>query len=155
MRLTLFIVVGMLWGCQTQNDSSLILVEVDSEQLTAAEIHAHLPKGMSAQDSAAFCSAYIQQWTREQVLKMEAGKLSAPADLEIQLDRFKNQLLVQSLREKIISDRIGQSQNMKSDSTQTGLSEEVILENKKWQIWEQYQTELLKKYEAEGKIKKQ
>ena len=86
---------------------------------------------------------------------MEAGKLSAPADLEIQLDRFKNQLLVQSLREKIISDRIGQSQNMKPDSTQTGLSEEVILENKKWQIWEQYQTELLKKYEAEGKIKKQ
>lgn len=72
----------------------------------------------------------------------------------MKLERFKNQLLVQGLREKVISEGIGANQNTKTDSTQMGMSEEVILESKKWTIWQQYQTELIKKYEAEGLIKK-
>jgi hypothetical protein len=85
---------------------------------------------------------------------LEAEKIPAPADLDMKLERFKNQLLVQGLREKVISEGISANQNTKTDSTQMGMSEEVILESKKWTIWQQYQTELIKKYEAEGLIKK-
>jgi hypothetical protein len=154
MRLAVFIFGAMLCACQGKDNSSLILAEVGGEKLTASEIQTHLPKGLEAKDSALFCSAYTEQWIREQVLKMEAEKLTAPAELELQVERFRQQLLVQSLKEKVIADRIGLHQNTKADTTETGLSEEINLENKKWQIWENFQTELLKAYEAEGKIKK-
>jgi hypothetical protein len=91
---------------------------------------------------------------QDEVLKLEAEKITAPPDLDIKVERFKNQLLIQELREKVIAEGISENQNSKKDTNQMGMSEEVLLENKKWKIWQQYQIEVVQKYEAEGLIKK-
>jgi hypothetical protein len=139
MKLIPFIVLVLFLSCGTSDNNEITLAQVGDEKLSQSTLSDILPKGLSAADSATFCNAFVQQWIQDQVLKLE---------------RFKNQLLVQGLREKVISEGIGANQNTKTDSTQMGMSEEVILESKKWTIWQQYQTELIKKYEAEGLIKK-
>jgi hypothetical protein len=60
-------------------------------------------------------------------------------------------LLIQELREKVIAEGIGENQNSLKDSNQIDMSQEVSLENKKWKIWQEYQTEVIKKYESEYK----
>ena len=154
MKLIPFIVLVLFLSCGTSENNEITLAQVGDEKLSQSTISDILPKGLSATDSATFCKAFVQQWIQDQVLKLEAEKIPAPADLDMKLERFKNQLLVQGLRDKVISEGIGANQNTKTDSTQMGMSEEVILESKKWTIWQQYQTELIKKYEAEGLIKK-
>ncbi len=153
MKLIPFIVLVLFLSCGTSENNEIILAQVGDEKLSQSTMSDLLPKGLSAKDSTIFCKAFVQQWIQDQVLKLEAEKIPAPADLDMKLERFKNQLLVQGLREKVISEGIGVNQNTKTDSSQIGMSEDVILEGKKWLIWQQYQTELIKKYEAEGLIK--
>lgn len=154
MKLISFIVLVLFLSCGTSENNEITLAQVGDEKLSQSSMSEILPKGLSAADSATFCQAFVQQWIQDQVLQLEAEKIQAPADLDMKLERFKNQLLIQGLREKIISEGIAANQNTKTDSTQMGMSEEVIQESKKWTIWQQYQTELIKKYEAEGLIKK-
>jgi hypothetical protein len=152
----LFPLIGFLifLSCGASRNNENTLAQVGDEKLNLSTLAAQLPKGLNAADSASFSKAYIEQWIQAQVLKMEAEKNPVPADLDLKIERFKNQLLIQELREKVISERIGENQNTKKDSSEMGMSEDVILESKKWTIWQQYQSEILKKYEAEGLIKK-
>ena len=154
MRFISFIVLLLLISCGSSQNNEKTLAQVGDEKLSQSTMSDLLPKGLSAKDSTIFCKAFVQQWIQNQVLKLEAEKIPAPADLDMKLERFKNQLLVQELREKVISERIGENQNTRKDSSEIGMSEDVILESKKWTIWQQYQSEILKKYEAEGLIKK-
>ena len=154
MRFISYIVLLLFISCGSSPNNETTLVQVGDAKLYQSAMAAHLPKGLNAADSATFCNAFVQQWIQDQVLRMEAEKKPVPADLDLKIERFKNQLLVQELREKVISEGIGENHNAKADSNQVGMSEEVVLESKKWMIWQQYQTELLRKYEAEGLIKK-
>lgn len=154
MRFFQCIILISFISCGLTGSKEVILAQVGDEKLDQSLLLAQLPKGLNATDSVAFCKAFIQQWVQDEVLKLEAEKITAPADLDIKVERFKNQLLVQELREKVIAEGIGENQNSNKDSSQMDMSEEVLLESKKWKIWQQYQIELLKKYEAEGLIKK-
>ncbi len=154
MRFFQCIILISFISCGLTGSKEVILAQVGDEKLDQSLLLAQLPKGLNATDSVAFCKAFIQQWVQDEGLKLEAEKITAPADLDIKVERFKNQLLVQELREKVIAEGIGENQNSNKDSSQMDMSEEVLLESKKWKIWQQYQIELLKKYEAEGLIKK-
>ncbi len=154
MRLPTLIGLLLFLSCASSQNNEKTLAQVGDEKLNISTLAELMPKGLSAADSASYSKAYIEQWIQDQVLKMEAEKNPVPADLDLKLERFKSQLLVQELREKVISERIGENQNIKKDSSEMDMSEDVILENNKWTIWKQYQSEILKKYEAEGLIKK-
>ena len=154
MRLLSLIGLLLFLSCGSSQNNEKILAQVGDEKLNLSTLAEQMPKGLNAADSASFSNAYIEQWIQDQVLKMEAEKNAVPADLDLKLERLKSQLLVQELREKVISERIGENQNIKKDSSEMDMSEDVILENNKWTIWKQYQSEILKKYEAEGLIKK-
>ena len=154
MRLFQCIILISFISCGLTGSKEIILAQVGDEKLDQSLLLAQLPKGLNATDSVAFCKAFIQQWVQDEVLKLEAEKITAPADLDVKVERFKNQLLVQELREKVIAEGIGENQNSLKDSNQIDMSQEVLLENKKWKIWQEYQTEVIKKYEAEGLIKK-
>jgi len=154
MRIFPFIIVSLLLSCKSSKSDDTPLAQVGDERLLQSELMEQMPKDISSSDSAQFCESFIRQWIQEQAMKMEAEKLPEPADLNTKIDRYKNQLLIQSLREKIISERISENQTSKADTTANGMSEAAQQENKKWLIWQQYQDELIKKYEAEGLIKK-
>jgi hypothetical protein len=154
MKLFQCIMFVSLISCGLSGNKEIILAEVGDEKLDQSLLLAQLPKGLNPADSATFCKAFIQQWVQDEVLKLEAEKITAPPDLDIKVERFKNQLLIQELREKVIAEGIGENQNSKKDTNQIDVSEEVLLESKKWKIWQQYQIEVVKKYEAEGLIKK-
>lgn len=154
MKFFLFIIVVLFSSCGSSESQEETVAQVGDEKLYRSAISAQLPKGLDISDSTALSNAFIAQWIQEQVLKMEAEKIPTPLDLEQKIDRYKNQLLIQGLKDKVVSERLSDNQQMKKDSSQTGMSEEVLLENRKWTIWEEYQKELLKKYEADGLIKK-
>jgi hypothetical protein len=154
MRLLSLIGLLLFLSCGSSQNNEKILAQVGDEKLNLSTLAEQMPKGLNAADSASFSNAYIEQWIQDQVLKMEAEKNAVPADLDLKLERLKSQLLVQELREKVISERIGENQKIKKDSSEMDMSEDIILENNKWMIWKQYQSEILKKYEAEGLIKK-
>jgi hypothetical protein len=154
MRIYPFIIVSLLLSCKSSQSDDTPLAHVGDEILFQSEVMEQMPKDISSSDSAQFCESFIQQWIQEQAMKMEAEKLPEPSDMNVKIDRYKNQLLIQALREKIISERISENQTVKIDSAVTGMSVAAQQENKKWLIWQQYQDELIKKYEAEGLIKK-
>ena len=154
MRFISFIVLLLLISCGSSQNNEKTLAQVGDEKLNLSTLAAQVPKGLNAADSASFSKSYIEQWIQDQVLKMEAEKNPVPADLDLKIERFKNQLLVQELREKVIAEGIGENQNSNKDTNEKDMSEAVLLESKKWKIWQQYQIEVLKKYEAEGLIKK-
>ncbi len=154
MKMFQCIMFVSLISCGLAGNKEIILAQVGDEKLDQSLLLAQLPKGLNSADSATFCKAFIQQWVLDEVLKLEAEKITAPPDLDIKVERFKNQLLIQELREKVIAEGISENQNSKKDTNQMGMSEEVLLENKKWKIWQQYQIEVVQKYEAEGLIKK-
>ncbi len=154
MRILFSIFLLLILSCNQSTSNELALAQVGDEQLLPSDVAGIMPEDLHGTDSIAFCKAYIQQWIQEQVMTMEAKKLPEPADMNVKIDRYKNQLFVQTLREKIISERISENQNLKADSSMTGLSEAAQQESKRWRIWQQYQEEVIKKYEAEGLIKK-
>lgn len=154
MRILFSIFLLLFLSCNQSTSNELALAQVGDELLMPSDVAGIIPEDLHGADSIAFCKSYIQQWIQEQVMTLEAKKLPEPADMNVKIDRYKNQLFVQTLREKIISERISENQNLKADSSMAGLSEAAQQESKKWQIWQQYQEEVLKKYEAEGLIKK-
>ncbi len=154
MRLFQCIMLISFISCGLTGNKEVILAQVGDEKLDQSLLLSQLPQGLNASDSTEFCKAFIQQWVQDEVLKLEAEKITAPADLDVKVERFKNQLLVQELREKVIAEGIGDNQNLNKDTNQIDMSEAVLLESRKWKIWQQYQIEVLKKYEAEGLIKK-
>lgn len=154
MRIYTFIIVLLLLSCKSSKNNDTPLAQVGDVSLYASELLEKMPKDIPSADSAQFCASYIRQWIQDQAMKIEAEKLPEPTDLNVKIERYKNQLLIQALREKVISERISDNQSVKADSSMNDMSETAQNEYKKWLIWQQYQDELIKKYEGEGLIKK-
>lgn len=152
MRIIAIIAVFGFWACNGSKGKENAIATLGEHVLTASEVSSLMPKGLSNQDSVTFCNDYVQQWIKEKALIEESKNINLPPDFEAKLEKYKSQLRIQALMESVVSNVNANNQNAMSDSNWKGLPEEVILENKKWRMWEQYQVDLVAKYQSEGKI---
>lgn len=152
MRIIAIIALIVFSACRSSKGKENAIATLGDHVLMASEVSSLMPKGLSTQDSVSFCNDYVEQWIKEKALIEESKSIDLPPDFEAKLEKYKSQLLIQALMESVVSNVNANNQNAISDSNWKGLPEEVLLENKKWRMWEQYQVELVAKYQSEGKI---
>ncbi len=88
-----------------QADSSPILAEIGNKTLTVEEAMANIPKIAMEQDTIRALENYRSQWLNTQIMIREAERFQLDENPEIKkrLDRLKNQLLEDALKEHILA----------------------------------------------------
>jgi hypothetical protein len=117
-----------------------------------------LPAGLKGKDSLEWCNQWIAQWALEQLLLEDAEKLEEPADFQQKVNQYENQLRIQALKEKIVSEQFDpQSVKVKIEDADTShaiSAKESAIEMKKMEIWQNYQSQLINQAIQSGKWKK-
>ena len=89
-------------GCRRQGDDSRLLATVYGHELHASNLEGLVGEGVSAEDSAAIVSSYVEQWIRQTVLLSKAEK-NITDNFERQLNEYKNSLLIYAYEQKIVN----------------------------------------------------
>lgn len=94
----------LVTSCSNRRDK--VVAQVYYHKLYQSEIAKAMPKGLSPNDSLALVNDFIDDWIREQLLLHEAEKgLSVKEkNFDKQLEEYRNNLLVNTYYEKLISD---------------------------------------------------
>lgn len=89
-------------GCQRHGDDSPLLASVYGHELHASDLAGLVGDGVSAEDSAAIVTGYIEQWIRQTVLLSKAEK-NITDNFDRQLREYKNSLLIYAYEQKIVN----------------------------------------------------
>ncbi len=160
MRTSVFIAFtsSLIWFSCAQKSQSDVIAKVGDATLSKATLMQSMPQGIKGKDSADWCNQWIENWALEQLLLENIQELEEPADIEEKTNIYRNQLLIQALKEKIIAEQFDpQSVQIKpaeNDSTDALGAKEVAIETKKMEIWQNYQSQLIKQAVESGKWKK-
>ncbi|MEX0661700.1 MAG: hypothetical protein WD381_07490 [Balneolaceae bacterium] len=89
-----------------QTDSSPVIAQIGNNTLTLEEAITRIPKIALEQDTVQALEEYKRQWLNTQILIDEAERFQLDEEPEIQnrLDRLKNQLLEDALKEHILAE---------------------------------------------------
>lgn len=83
----------------TADVPSNVLAKVGEQQLTEGDVRALVPSGLSADDSLAFVSAYVNKWVDEQLLTEVALKELGPTDeIDRLTEQYRRQLIMWEYR---------------------------------------------------------
>lgn len=155
----LFLIISAvgLFSCQSKNNTEVV-AKVGEHELSKSLLVQSLPAGIKGQDSVQWCNQWIEQWVVEQLLLDNANELDDPTNLDILLKKYENQLRIQSLKEKVISEQFD-SQSVKAkeqeaDSLSALSAKEMAIEIKKMEIWQNYQKQLMDNAIQTGQWKK-
>ena len=99
--LALLLAVVLLAACRRGGDDSPVVARVFDHELHRSDLAGVVPSGVSADDSAAIVSAYIEQWVRQTVLLDKAEK-NVKDDFERQLGEYRNSLLIYAYERQIV-----------------------------------------------------
>jgi len=97
-------------GCKKQNpalnESDAIVATVQDRTLSLSTLNQIIHENARSEDSMAMANAYIDQWTRDQLMMKEASRLfSTNEEVERLVKNYKESLLKHQLEEKIIAER--------------------------------------------------
>ena len=106
-RLPLLIVpllLLLLSSCHRHEDK--VMAQVYYHKLYESEVLKNMPTGLSPADSIALVNDFIDNWVREQLILHEAEKRLSPREknFDRQLEEYRNNLLINTYFNKIISD---------------------------------------------------
>lgn len=153
----LFFSAPFFFSCQPKNNTEVV-VTVGEHELSKSLLVQSLPPGLKGQDSIQWCNQWIEQWVIEQLLLDNAKELDDPANLDILLKNYENQLRIQSLKEKVISEQFDpqsvKAKAQEADSLSALSAKEMAVENKKMEIWQNYQRQLMENAIQTGQWKK-
>ena len=100
---SIFILTALLaCSCHHQDDETPLLASVYGIELLSSELKGRVGDGVSAEDSAAIVSSYVEQWIRQTVLLVKAEK-NITDNFDQQLSEYKNSLLIYAYEQKIVN----------------------------------------------------
>lgn len=155
--LLLFFSALFLFSCQPKNNTEVV-AKVGEHELSKSLLIQSLPTGLKGQDSIQWCNQWIEQWVIEQLLLDNAKELDDPANLDILLKNYENQLRIQLLKEKVISEQFDpqtvKAKAQEADSLSALSAKDMAVEIKKMEIWQNYQKQLMENAIQTGQWKK-
>ncbi len=77
-----------------QIDESDALVKVGKSVLTANELYAALPRGLSQEDSTKFAHAYIKSWINSQLVRQVAANEVDMTEIDKMVDQYRDELIM-------------------------------------------------------------
>lgn len=96
----LLITVLLFAGCHRSDDTPVVARVYDHE-LHRSDLAGIVPAGISAEDSAAIISNYVDQWVRQTVVLAKAEK-NVKQDFTRQLGEYRNSLLTYAYERQIV-----------------------------------------------------
>jgi len=113
-----------------QDPSDILLAQVGQNKLYYSQLDGMVTEEMTSQDSFLMTNAYVERWTREQVLLIEAER-SLPSDIDVDalVEDYRRSLLRLNYEELILKTKL--------DSLITDAELEAFYEKNK----DQYQLE--------------
>ncbi len=96
-------------GCgEAAESSTQSVARVGTTTLTAAQVRAHVPNGLSLDDSATAARRYVDQWVREQILVAQAEAALPPEAMafEDEIKAYRNALLLHAFKERYVNERM-------------------------------------------------
>ena len=96
-------------GCgEAAESSTQSVARVGTATLTAAQVRAHVPVGLSLDDSATAAQRYVDQWVREQILVAQAEAALPPEAMafEDEIKAYRNALLLHAFKERYVNERM-------------------------------------------------
>lgn len=100
---------GAVIGCGEADESSAQSVaRVGTVALTPEQVQAHVPVGLSLEDSATAAQRYVDQWVREQILVAQAEAALPPEAIafEDEIKAYRNALLLHAFKERYVNERM-------------------------------------------------
>lgn len=88
-------------GCMRRSDDSPLLATVYDHELHRSDLAGLVGEGVSAEDSVAIVSNYVEQWIRQTVILSKAEK-NINENFDHQLREYKNSLLTYAYEQRII-----------------------------------------------------
>ncbi len=109
LRITLLALLLALCGCReivNPFDGEQALAKVGKKTLRRIDVEPILPKGLSSEDSLKFLESYVDKWVRTELKVQAAGRIfeSSSADIELQVQQYRNSLLTRKLDQYCISE---------------------------------------------------
>lgn len=147
----------ILFSCVQKNNTDTI-AKVGDVELNKTLLLQSMPQGLKGNDSLEWCNQWVENWVLEQLLLEKIEEIEEPADIDEKTNIYRNQLLIQALKEKVITEQFD-PQSIKIDPSKMDTlsavgSREMALEMKKMEIWQNYQNQLMKQALETGKWKK-
>ncbi len=101
---TFFMGIAFITSCNKGN-RDITVAEVNHKNLYLSEIREKLPQSLSTEDSSLFVQEYINQWTMNELLLMEAenGLSYFEKNFTEELDAYRDKLLIERYFEKMLS----------------------------------------------------
>ena len=96
-------------GCgEAAESSTQSVARVGNATLAAAQVRAHVPVGLSLDDSATAAQRYVDQWVREQILVAQAEAALPPEAMafEDEIKAYHNALLLHAFKERYVNERM-------------------------------------------------
>ena len=96
-------------GCgEAVESSTQAIARVGTATLTASQVRAHVPVGLSLDDSATAAQRYVDQWVREQILVAQAEAALPPEAMafEDEIKAYRNALLLHAFKERYVNERM-------------------------------------------------
>ena len=96
-------------GCgEAAESSTQSVARVGTTTLTAAQVRAHVPNGLSLDDSVTAAQRYVDQWVREQILVAQAEAALPPEAMafEDEIKAYRNALLLHAFKERYVNERM-------------------------------------------------
>ncbi len=142
-----------LAACRTVSKEEIV-ASIGDHQLSKSTLVQAMPTGLKGNDSLQWAQQWIENWAANQLLLDEANKLDDPIDIALKLNQFEEQLKIEALKSTIINQQFDEhaikGSGQQIDSL-TGLSQkEIATENKKSEIWQNYQNGLIEQAKQSG-----
>lgn len=111
MRSSAWIILCLfgLSACQFfSTTNNQLLVSVYDKELYFSEIADLIPEGLAAEDSAAFIGAWVQRWSKEQLLVRQAERNLDETLLELdqQMSSYRNSLLIYAYEKALVAQKM-------------------------------------------------
>lgn len=102
--------LSTLWSCGNSGSAKAddkLLAKVYNKNLYLSALEGVVPEGVSKEDSSLMVAAYVQRWTREQLLMYEAER-NIPKDLDIDelVRSYRASLVRFNFEEQIIAEKL-------------------------------------------------
>ena len=96
-------------GCgEAAESSTQAVARVGTATLTSLQVRAHVPVGLSLEDSTTAAQRYVDQWVREQILVAQAEAALPPeaTAFEDEIKAYRNALLLHAFKERYVNERM-------------------------------------------------
>jgi hypothetical protein len=102
----LFLLIGCEQKVSNPSNEEILVARVHDRTLSRSTLNQIIHSNSKTKDSTAMANAYVDQWTRDQLMMRQASRLfSADTEVERLVNDYRESLLMHQLEDKIILER--------------------------------------------------